>query len=86
MICLFFGGWLPPLEIEILFTGCPVLIWLSLKIFFFFFVFSWVSFTVRATATTSSCALGGKVFLPLSLIWLTLTAGALMVFGWLPNA
>jgi NADH-quinone oxidoreductase subunit H len=30
--------------------------------------------------------LGWKVFLPLSLLWLTLTAGALMVFGWLPNA
>jgi hypothetical protein len=26
------------------------------------------------------------VFLPLSLLWLVITAGALMAFGWLPNA
>jgi len=30
--------------------------------------------------------LGWKVFLPLSLGWLVVTAGALMAFGWLPNA
>jgi NADH-quinone oxidoreductase subunit H len=29
--------------------------------------------------------LGWKVFLPLSLGWLVLTAGALEIFGWLPN-
>jgi len=26
------------------------------------------------------------VFLPLSLLWLVITAGALMLFGWFPNA
>jgi NADH-quinone oxidoreductase subunit H len=26
------------------------------------------------------------VFLPFSLLWLVLTAGALMAFGWLPDA
>jgi NADH-quinone oxidoreductase subunit H len=30
--------------------------------------------------------LGWKVFLPLSLLWLTLTAAVLMATGWLPNA
>jgi NADH-quinone oxidoreductase subunit H len=29
--------------------------------------------------------LGWKVFLPFSLIWVVLTAGALMAFGWLPG-
>jgi NADH-quinone oxidoreductase subunit H len=26
------------------------------------------------------------VFLPLSLLWLVITAGALLAFGWLPHA
>jgi len=26
------------------------------------------------------------VFLPFSLVWVVLTAGVLMAFGWLPNA
>jgi NADH-quinone oxidoreductase subunit H len=30
--------------------------------------------------------LGWKVFLPLSLVWVVLTAGALVAFGWLPKA
>ncbi len=30
--------------------------------------------------------LGWKVFLPLSLAWLVITAGVLMLFGWLPHA
>jgi NADH-quinone oxidoreductase subunit H len=30
--------------------------------------------------------LGWKVFLPLSLLWMVITAGALVVFGWLPHA
>ena len=28
--------------------------------------------------------LGWKVFLPVSLVWLVLTAGVLVAFGWLP--
>jgi NADH-quinone oxidoreductase subunit H len=28
--------------------------------------------------------LGWKVFLPLSLLWVVLTAGVLLAFGWLP--
>jgi NADH-quinone oxidoreductase subunit H len=30
--------------------------------------------------------LGWKVFLPLSLFWVVLTAGGLMALGWLPVA
>jgi NADH-quinone oxidoreductase subunit H len=30
--------------------------------------------------------LGWKVFLPLSLLWLVITAGVLLAMGWLPHA
>jgi NADH-quinone oxidoreductase subunit H len=49
-------------------------------------VFLWVRATFPRYRYDQLMRLGWKVFLPLSLIWLTLTAGALMLFGWLPNA
>ena len=49
-------------------------------------MFLWVRATFPRYRYDQLMRLGWKVFLPLSLIWLTLTAGALMAFGWLPNA
>ena len=79
---LVLGGWLGPFGI------LPQLgpIWFILKVCFCLFVFLWVRATFPRYRYDQLMRLGWKVFLPLSLIWLTLTAGALMLFGWLPNA
>ena len=79
---LFLGGWLAPFGI------LPQLgpIWFILKVCFCLFVFLWVRATFPRYRYDQLMRLGWKVFLPLSLVWLTLTAGALMLFGWLPNA
>jgi NADH-quinone oxidoreductase subunit H len=79
---LFLGGWLGPFGI------LPQLgpLWFILKICFCLFVFLWVRATFPRYRYDQLMRLGWKVFLPLSLLWLTLTAAALMVFGWLPNA
>jgi NADH-quinone oxidoreductase subunit H len=79
---LFLGGWLGPFGI------LPQIgpIWFILKVCFCLFVFLWVCATFPRYRYDQLMRLGWKVFLPLSLIWLTLTAGALMLFGWLPNA
>jgi NADH-quinone oxidoreductase subunit H len=61
-------------------------LWFILKICFWLFVFLWVRATFPRYRYDQLMRLGWKVFLPLSLLWLTLTAAALMVFGWLPNA
>jgi NADH-quinone oxidoreductase subunit H len=82
---LFLGGWLAPFGIEP-FTWIPGPIWFILKICFCLFVFLWVRATFPRYRYDQLMRLGWKVFLPLSLIWLTLTAGVLMAFGWLPNA
>jgi NADH-quinone oxidoreductase subunit H len=82
---LFLGGWLAPFNIEP-FTWIPGVIWFVLKICFCLFVFLWVRATFPRYRYDQLMRLGWKVFLPLSLIWLVLTAGALMAFGWLPNA
>src|SRR6187401_648251 len=77
---LFFGGWLPPLELEILYW-IPGWIWLFAKIFFFFFVFSWVKATVPRFRYDQLMRLGWKVFLPFSLLWVVLVSGYLMAIG-----
>jgi len=82
---LFLGGWLAPFGIEP-FTWIPGPIWFILKICFCLFVFLWVRATFPRYRYDQLMRLGWKVFLPLSLIWLVITAGALVAFGWLPHA
>jgi NADH-quinone oxidoreductase subunit H len=79
---LFLGGWLGPFGI----LPQLGLLWFVLKICFCLFVFLWVRATFPRYRYDQLMRLGWKVFLPLSLLWLTLTAAALMLFGWLPNA
>jgi len=74
---LFFGGWLPPLEIGFLYW-IPGFVWLLLKIAFFFFVFSWIKATVPRFRYDQLMRLGWKVFLPLSLAFVVLVSGWLM--------
>ena len=50
------------------------------------FVFLWVRATFPRFRYDQLMRLGWKVFLPFSLLWLVLTAGVLIAFGWLPNA
>lgn len=77
---LFFGGWLPPLDLEILYW-IPGWIWFFIKIFLFFFIFSWVRATVPRFRYDQLMRLGWKVFLPLSLLWVVLVSGYLMATG-----
>ena len=82
---LFLGGWLAPFNVEP-FTWIPGVIWFLLKVCVVLFFFLWVRATFPRYRYDQLMRLGWKVFLPLSLLWLVITAGALMAFGWLPNA
>ena len=73
---LFLGGWLAPFGIVPSPGSGPI--WFILKVCFCLFVFLWVRATFPRYRYDQLMRLGWKVFLPLSLIWLTLTAGALM--------
>ena len=70
---LFFGGWLPPLNLDI-FNFVPGYIWFFLKVSFFVFVFIWIRATFPRFRYDQLMRLGWKIFLPLSLFWLFLTA------------
>jgi NADH-quinone oxidoreductase subunit H len=82
---LFLGGWMAPFGVAP-FTWIPGVIWFVLKICAVLFCFLWVRATFPRYRYDQLMRLGWKVFLPLSLFWLVLTAGVLMAFGWLPNA
>lgn len=75
---LFWGGWLPPIDWAPLYA-VPGIIWLFAKIFAFFFIFSWVKATVPRYRYDQLMRLGWKVFLPISLIWIFLISGYLML-------
>jgi NADH-quinone oxidoreductase subunit H len=81
---LFLGGWLPPMDIA-LFTWIPGPVWFAMKIAFVLFFFLWVRATFPRFRYDQLMRLGWKVFLPLSLGWLVLTAGVLQFTGWLPK-
>jgi NADH-quinone oxidoreductase subunit H len=82
---LFLGGWLAPFGVAP-FTWVPGVIWFILKVCAVLFCFLWVRATFPRYRYDQLMRLGWKVFLPLSLFWLVLTAGVLVAFGWLPNA
>lgn len=81
---LFLGGWLPPFGIEAL-SFVPGIIWFALKTMLIMFVFLWARATLPRFRYDQLMRLGWKVFLPLTLFWVVLTAGVLLTFDALPG-
>jgi NADH-quinone oxidoreductase subunit H len=80
---LFLGGWLPPFDFAP-FTWVPGVVWFLLKLCLVFFMFAMVKAFVPRYRYDQLMRLGWKVFLPISLFWVALTAGVLVAFDWLP--
>ena len=83
-VILFLGGWLPPFDIAP-FNYIPGIIWFFLKITFILFLFIWVRGTFPRYRYDQLMRLGWKVFLPLSLFWVVVTASFLALFNLFPN-
>ena len=81
---LFLGGWLPPIDIAP-FNMVPGVIWFLLKVFLVFFMFAMVKAFVPRYRYDQLMRLGWKVFLPISLFWVVLTAGVLVGFDIVPQ-
>ena len=81
---LFLGGWLPPADWAI-FTWIPGFVWFALKIAFVLFCFLWVRASLPRYRYDQLMRLGWKVFLPLSLAWVVLTAAFLVFTDNLPG-
>ena len=78
---LFLGGWLSP--VPFLPSG---VFWFLLKVLVCLFVFVWVRATLPRFRYDQLMALGWKVFLPISLVYLVAVAGVMEYLGWLPHA
>jgi NADH-quinone oxidoreductase subunit H len=81
---LFMGGWLPPFGIEVL-GIVPGVVWFVLKVSLVLFFFIWARATFPRYRYDQLMRLGWKVFLPFSILWVVVVAGALLAFDALPN-
>jgi NADH-quinone oxidoreductase subunit H len=79
---LFLGGWLPPLDIWPL-NAIPGIFWFLIKVVMVFFMFAMVKAMVPRYRYDQLMRLGWKVFLPLSLVMVILTAAVLQFGGFL---
>jgi NADH-quinone oxidoreductase subunit H len=77
---LFFGGWLPILNIK-LFYLIPGILWFLIKLLFFLFSFVWVRVTFPRYRYDQLMRLGWKIFLPLSLAWVVFVSSVLISFN-----
>jgi len=81
---LFLGGWLSPIDIYP-FNLIPGALWLIFKILLLFILFALVKAVVPRYRYDQLMRLGWKIFLPLSLIYVVLTASYLFYFNLLPT-
>ncbi len=80
---LFLGGWLSPVDI-FPFNIIPGPFWMIFKMLLLFILFSLVKAIVPRYRYDQLMKLGWKIFLPLSLSWVVLTASYLLYFDLLP--
>jgi NADH-quinone oxidoreductase subunit H len=81
---LFLGGWLSPIDLYP-FSLIPGALWLIFKILFLFILFALVKAIVPRYRYDQLMRLGWKIFLPLSLTYVVLTASYLFYFNLLPT-
>jgi NADH-quinone oxidoreductase subunit H len=68
-VVMFFGGWLPPFDLEPLYL-VPGPLWFLLKVFFVVSLFLWIRATFPRYRYDQIMRLGWKVFIPLTLVWI----------------
>ncbi len=75
---LFLGGWMSPFEgipvLENIFFVVPGFVWLLIKISFFLFVYLWVRATFPRYRYDQLMRLGWKVLIPVTIVWIVVTA------------
>ena len=81
---LFLGGWLSPIDLYP-FNLIPCAVWLIFKILLLFILFALVKAIVPRYRYDQLMRLGWKIFLPLSLTYVVLTASYLFYFNLLPT-
>ena len=80
---LFLGGWLSPFQgipvLEPMFDWVPGLFWLLAKNSIVLFVFLWLRATLPRYRYDQIMRLGWKIFIPITLVWLIVVSGAVLM-------
>jgi NADH-quinone oxidoreductase subunit H len=75
---IFFGGWLSPFQgipvLDPLFSWVPGIIWFVGKMAFFIFLYFWMRATFPRYRYDQIMRLGWKILIPVTLVWLVVTA------------
>lgn len=75
---MFFGGWLSPFQGLPLIGGASIF-WLLAKTSFFLFMFLWLRATFPRYRYDQIMRLGWKIFIPITIVWLVVTAVLVML-------
>jgi NADH-quinone oxidoreductase subunit H len=82
MTILFLGGWLAPVaSLDFI----PGFVWFFAKTAACLFVFLWIRATLPRYRYDQLMRIGWKIFLPLTLFWVVVTSGYLVMFDKLPH-
>lgn len=85
-VILFLGGWLVPFGLTgIGLDWVPGIVWFGLKTAGVLFFFIWARATLPRFRYDQLMRLGWKIFLPFTLVWVVLMAGALIYMDALPQ-
>ncbi|MGE5624553.1 MAG: NADH-quinone oxidoreductase subunit NuoH [Bacillota bacterium] len=76
---MFLGGWLSPFPTSWGILGSPSFIWFAAKMCFFLYLFLWFRATFPRYRYDQIMRLGWKVFIPLTILWLALLGGAIVI-------
>ena len=80
---MFLGGWLSPFDgipiLDPVTAWIPGLVWLFIKVAFFLFFFLWLRATFPRYRYDQVMRLGWKVFIPITIVWLVLVAGMVLL-------
>ncbi|MBP7189825.1 MAG: NADH-quinone oxidoreductase subunit NuoH [Rickettsiaceae bacterium] len=84
-VIFFFGGYLPPFNLEIL-SFIPGFIWFFGKIIFLIFIFLWIRATLPRYRYDQLMRIGWKFLLPITLVWVIFLSSILTFTGNLPDS
>lgn len=84
LVILFWSGWLPPIDLPILYSVYPF-VWFALKVSVVLFCFIWIRATFPRYRYDQLMRVGWKFLLPFTLFWVMLTSGVLLYFDKLPG-
>ena len=85
VVLMFFGGWLSPFSgtfLDQYLSFVPPILWFLGKTSFFIFLYLWLRATLPRYRYDQIMQLGWKVLIPVTMVWIPVTRGIMMLGVW----